>query len=70
MIPIEIDGNHILLFKRRIETPAPKASILVAIARLTIQKVEIQFIFSFSSFKNASNINFNAKRKNTKKTII
>ena len=52
-----------------IVTPAPSASILVAIAKDIKQRKEMHLISTFSSFLNVSNKNFKPKNINTANTI-
>ena len=56
-------------FKNLKETPAPKASILVAIARVNIQNKEIHFMSFFSSFENTSIKNLHPNPANIANTI-
>ena len=68
IIPIKIAENQIFTCEKQRDIPAPNASILVAIANINKQLMEIQqIVFSFSS--KASLINFIPKTKNIKKTI-
>lgn len=67
--PITKDGNNIGTPKNFIETPAPKASMLVANARVNMQTGEIQEILACSSLLNASFKNLIPNNKKTTKTI-
>ena len=68
-MPIITEGNNTAEFKHLIETPAPKASILVAIARSIKQENEMPQVSAGFSFSNASLINLSPRNKNTVNTI-